>query len=102
MENVMEMSFQSCYRFGSMIGGSDRKFPVIHLKNGEKITDIKVGEQNLTTWAYTENTSTDGETVGDCLRRHGVSISDVKKIVLTTVDTTGEGVVVQKQTWTME
>jgi len=101
MNSILEMSFRSTYMFGSMIGGSERKFPVIHLIGGRKITDVKVGEENVTTWAYTENSYVDGETIYECLKRHGVSHKEVLKVVVTTVDTTGEKVVVRKECWVM-
>jgi hypothetical protein len=98
---LKEMSFESCYYSGSMIGGAKELSPVIHLKGGKVITDIGVGFQTYTMWAGEENQFRAGETVAECTARHNVAASDVEKIVVSSVDTTRVGKVIHETfVWT--
>jgi hypothetical protein len=97
-----EMSFESCYYSGSMIGGAKELSPKIYLRDGSIITDIRVGFQTYTMWAYEKNEFRAGETVADCLARHNVAVSDVEKIVVYSVDTTGEKEIHEEFSWTPE
>ena len=100
--DIKEMSFEEIYLSGSMIGGSVNMSPVIHLKNGSTIKDIRVGFQTYTTYAYEKNRFRAGETVAECLERHGVQINDVEKIVVSIKDTTGEKANERTCLWTPE
>jgi len=99
---VAEMAFESCYYSGSMIGGAKELSPVIHLKNGGIITDIRVGYQTYTMWAHENNQFKAGETVAECLERHGVQINAVEKIVVYSIDTTGEKEIHEEFSWNPE
>ena len=101
-EDILKMSFESCYYSGSRIGGAKKITPSIYLKNGKKINDISVGFQTYTTWAGEENRFKKGETVAECLERHGVSIEDVQKIVVFCHDSSGNGVIHETYLWTPE
>jgi len=97
-----DMTFESCYYSGSMIGGAKELRPVIHLKGGKVITDIGVGYQTYTTWAYEKDEFKAGETVADCIARHGVDLNAVEKIVVYSIDTTGEKEIHEEFSWTPE
>jgi hypothetical protein len=99
-----DMTFESCYYSGSMIGGAKELRPVIHLKGGKVITDIGVGYQTYTTYAYEKNRFRAGETVAECLERHGVSIDavEIEKIVVYSIDTTGEKEIHEEFSWNPE
>jgi len=99
MENILETSFNSRFLYGSCVGGSVEKKPIIFLKNGRKINMI-VGEEHFSMWAYSQNTFKEGETVAQCLKRHGFEVGDVKKVVVKVVDTTGDEPDVWLQMWT--
>jgi hypothetical protein len=99
---LSEMSFESCYYSGTTIGGAKELIPVIHLKGGETIADISVGYQTYTTWAYEKNEYKQGETVAECLARHGAKAEDIEKIVVYSIDTTGEREIHEEFSWNPE
>ena len=102
LEDILNMSFEDYYQTGSSIGGQEIITPVIYLWNGGVISDIRVGEDFYTTYAYIENRFVEGETIGDCLARHRAKIEDVRRIIVTSFDTTGKEELVQVFTWTKE
>ena len=102
LEDILNMSFEDYYQTGSSIGGQEIITPVIYLWNGGVISDIRVGEEFYTTYAYVEPRYTKGETIGECLKRHHTKIEDVRRIIVTSFDTTGKEEVVQVFTWTKE
>jgi len=101
-EDVLKMSFEDYYQSGSSIGGQEIITPVIYLWNGDVISDIRVGEEFYTTYDHVEPRYTKGETIGECLSRHHVSIDKVRRIILTSFDTTGNEEIVQVFTWTKD
>ena len=102
VKNIEEMSFESYSQSGSMISGEVTVNPKIYMKNGGVITDIVVGHESYTTWAYEKPTFEKGETIAECIARHGVSIDAVEKIVVGCFDTTGDEDVVRRFIWTAE
>jgi len=94
-----DVSFESRYLPGGVIGGkgSEEITPIICLKNGTKITDICVGFQ-----ICTEDKFKKGETIGNCLARHGVKIEDVEKISVSVVDMMTKKVIRETFSWTHE
>jgi len=102
LEDILNMSFENYYQTGSSIRGQEVLTLVMHLWNGGVISDIRVGEEFYTTYAYIENRFVEGETIGECLKRHNVSIDKVRRIILTSFDTTGNEEVVQVFTWTKD
>jgi len=101
-DDIVNMSFESCYYSGGMIGGYKKVSPIIFCRDGRTITDIIVGENRITTWANSESTFEKGETIAECMIRHGIEKADVKKIVVSIEDTTGDEDVHEVVTWTPE
>ena len=99
VKEMLKFSFEAYYYSGSMIGGSIKVYPRIYLKNGVVIDDIRIGYQTYTTWAHESNQFKKGEAVADCLKRHGITIDDVKEITMSLVDTTGEKKIVENFSW---
>jgi len=95
-EEVLKTSFVN-YQFTN--GGKKVVYPTIFLKNNLKIRDIRVG-----CYTYTLGTSEQkhvpGETIEKCLSRHGVSVRDIKKVVMSCFDMTDSQTVHEKFTWT--
>ena len=96
------MSFENYYQTGSSIRGQEVLTVAMHLRNGGVINDIRIGEDFYTTYAYVEPRYTKGETIGECLKRHYTKIEDVRRIIVTSFDTTGKEEVVQVFTWTKD
>jgi len=96
---IQDLTFESRYLPGGVVGGkgSEEITPTIYLKNGRKIYDICVGFQ-----ICTEDKAVKGETIGNCLARHSVSIDAVEKIVVSVVDMMTKKVIRETFVWTPE
>jgi hypothetical protein len=96
---IQDVSFESRYLPGGVIGGkgSEELYPKIHLKNGREINDICVGFQ-----ICTEDKFKKGETIGNCLARHGAKIEDVEKIVVVIIDMMTKNKIHEELSWTPE
>jgi hypothetical protein len=96
---IENLTFESRYLPGGVVGGrgSEEVYPQICLKNGRKINDLCVGFR-----ICTEDKFAPGETVGNCLNRHGASIEDVERIVVSIVDMMTTKVIKEKFVWTHE
>jgi len=101
-ENIEEVSFESCYYSGSMIGGEQILTPIIYTKDEKKIKDIRVGFQTYTTWAHEKNQFEKGETISECLARHRDKVENIKKIVVFVKDTTEDKTIRVTFLWTQE
>jgi len=101
-EKIEEVSFESCYYSGSMIGGEQTLKPIIYTKDGKTIKDIRVGFQTYTTWAHEKNQFEKGETISECMVRHNAKVEDIEKIVVFAKDTTGDKTIRMTFSWTQE
>ena len=102
VKNIEEMSFESYSQSGSMISGEVTVNPKIYMKDGGVITDITIGHESYTTWAYEKPVFKQGETVSECIARHGYKAEDIDKIVVDCFDTTGDESEVRTFIWTPE
>ena len=93
---IQDVSFESRYPGGVVGGkGSEEVYPQICLKDGRKINDLCVGFQ-----ICTEDKSSRGETIGECLTRHGVDLNAVERIVVKIVDMMTKKVIHETFSWT--
>ena len=100
-KEIEKMSFESYFQSGSMIGGEVIVNPVLQLKTRD-ITDIRVGYETYTTWAYEKPVFDKGEEISECLKRHNATMEDVKKVVVTCFDSTGDENIIREFIWTAE
>jgi hypothetical protein len=99
-KDIESMSFEHYSQSGSSIGGEVEVFPKIYFNDGKVVEDIRVGIETYTTWAYENPMFEQGETVANCVKRHNKSIEDIEKIVVSTIDTTGENEIHEEFLWT--
>jgi hypothetical protein len=99
-DDLLKLSFTNYLQSGLLPKRKQEIVPIIYLKDGRIIDDIRVGLESCSTYDYNEGTYIKGETIGECLIRYNVSVDDISQVIVIMFDITDRKETIHKLSWT--